>query len=142
KKLRERGEGRAPVHPQGRPFQRRSLGRIIGRGGERREARGVALGIEDRGLGTERRGLRQDQARGRRGGRRGLDRGEGARRWRRFHAWEVRIGELGGEVRVARRRGGRRSDGGVFGLGGGAAEAARARGSRPGKVGAAELSRE
>ena len=48
----ERGEGRVRVGAQRRPFERRSLGRVSGRRGERHEARDVALPVQDRGLRT------------------------------------------------------------------------------------------
>ena len=40
------------VGAQRRPFERRSLVRVSGRGGERHEARGVALPVQDYGLGN------------------------------------------------------------------------------------------
>ena len=155
----KRREGRMGVGAQGRPFQRRSPGRIVRRLGERRQAREVAPVIEDRSLGTER-GRRRGRVRrgggsgwGRRDLGEGADDGPGARdvgiselrreggaarrsflarrrglgggfctnaarraradRAGRRQGWEVRIGELGREVRVAQRcLGRRRTDGG------------------------------
>ena len=87
----KRGEGRAPVRAQRRPFERRSFGRIVGRRGERRQAGEVALRVENRGFGTGRRRRRQDRSRR---GRCRLRLGDG----------DVRIGELSHEVRIAQRR--------------------------------------
>ena len=97
---RELGEGRMRVGAQRRPFQRRSSGRVARGLCERREARSVALVVEDRGHGTERgrrRKLAWRQNHGRKGRR---NRGEGALRRRR--AWNVGISELRREAGVAR----------------------------------------
>ena len=51
----ERCKGRMRVRAQRRPFQRRSLRGIVGRLGERRQAGGVALVVEDRSRRTARR---------------------------------------------------------------------------------------
>ena len=73
----ERREGRMRVRAQRRPFQRQSLRRIVSRLGERREAGGVALIVQHRGLRTARRRRRaasplQGRARARTGRRRSL----------------------------------------------------------------------
>ena len=103
------------VGAQRRPLQRRSLGRVLSRSGERRKPRNVALLVQDRGLRNGRR-RRQGQDRRRRRrlwgrrrrrrlqgrrGRRRRDLGGRAKRGRR--ALEVGVGESDLDVCVAPR---------------------------------------
>ena len=97
----ERREGWTGVGAQRRPFQRRSPGLVVRRLGERRQARSVALIVQDHGLRTARRRRRQGRpgrcrrGRGRRDRRERADHGRCAR--------DVGVSELGREVPIASR---------------------------------------
>ena len=123
-------DGRGSARRDG-PFQRRSPGLVVRRLGERRQARSVALVVQDHGLRTARRRRRQGRpgrcrrGRGRRDRRERADHGRGAR--------DVGVSELGREVPTASRSllGQRRGVGASFGADAASrAEADRARRDR------------